>query len=193
MADQFELFDNAQPETKLPEGFRYQPELICNDEERDLVREIEKLPLEEFEFHGYKGKRRVISFGWRYDFNDRELLKADDFPQFLMPLREKAANFARLPASDLQHVLITEYSEGAGIGWHKDKATFDRVIGVSLLTPCRFRFRRKVGAKWQRAEVLAEPRSVYLLSGRARSEWEHSIPEMLQLRYSITFRNFLGK
>ena len=98
---------SARGEAPLPEGFKYQPELISIDEEQALVREIEKLPLKEFEFHGFTGKRRVVSFGWRYDFNDRQLQKADDMPPFLLPLRAKASAFAGLGATDLQHVLVT--------------------------------------------------------------------------------------
>ena len=90
----------------------------------------------------------------------------------------------------MQHVLVTEYGPGAGIGWHRDKAVFGETIGVSLLSPCVLRLRRKVGEKkWERANVVAEPRSAYLLCGPARSEWEHSIPAVDALRYSITFRN----
>jgi alkylated DNA repair dioxygenase AlkB len=95
-----------------------------------------------------------------------------------------------LDSAGIHHALVTEYSPGAAIGWHKDKAEFDQVVGVSLLAPCRFRFRRKRGSEWERAAVTLLPRSVYLLDGAARSEWEHSIPGVEELRYSITFRNF---
>jgi alkylated DNA repair dioxygenase AlkB len=90
----------------------------------------------------------------------------------------------------LQQVLVTEYDAGAGIGWHRDKAVFGEVVGISLLSPCRFRLRRKAGTTWERVSLTAEPRSGYLLSGPSRTEWEHSIPEVDELRYSITFRNF---
>lgn len=90
----------------------------------------------------------------------------------------------------LQHVLVTEYGPGAGIGWHRDKAVFGETVGVSLLSLCVLRLRRKVGErKWERANVEAEPRSAYLLSGTVRSEWQHSIPPVGALRYSITFHN----
>ena len=91
--------------------------------------------------------------------------------------------------AQLQHVLVTEYGAGAGIGWHRDKSVFGEVVGISLLTPCTFRLRRKVGDGWERRSVIAEPRSAYLLSGAARTEWEHSIPAVDALRYSLTFRN----
>jgi alkylated DNA repair dioxygenase AlkB len=175
-----------------PEGFRYQRDMITLDEERALVEEIKTLPLKEFQFQGFTGKRRTLSFGWRYDFDYMRLVRADDFPPFLIPLRQRAARFAQLDADRLQHALVIEYAPGAAIGWHRDKAAFDEVIGISLLSSCRFRFRREVDGKWQRAAVGAEPRSMYLLSGPARREWEHSIPAVEQLRFSITFRSFVA-
>jgi alkylated DNA repair dioxygenase AlkB len=187
--DQPGLFDGGP---LLPVGFKYQPALISADEERQLVRQVEALAFKAFEFQGFLGNRRVVSFGWRYDFNDRELQKVDDIPPFLLPLRDRAAAFAGLAPLEFRHVLVTEYAPGAAIGWHKDKAVFDDVIGVSLGSPCRFRFRRKQGAKWERAAINLEPRSAYLLSGPARTEWEHSIPAVDQLRYSITFRNLVN-
>jgi alkylated DNA repair dioxygenase AlkB len=174
----------------LPEGFRYQPDFLTAAEEHDLVERFADLPFKEFEFRGYRGNRRVLSFGWQYDFNRMELLRTEDMPAFLLSLRERAARFAGLEASDFQHVLQTEYAAGAGIGWHKDKPMFAEVVGISLRSPCVFRFRRKAGAKWERASVVTEPRSAYLLQGPSRTEWEHSIPAVDSLRYSITFRNF---
>jgi alkylated DNA repair dioxygenase AlkB len=181
-----------QSEPSVPAGFKYQSDFLSPDEERDLVPRIETLPFEGFQFQGFVGKRRVVSFGWRYDFNDRRLNEADDMPAFLLPLRRRAAEFAGLTTADFQHALVTEYAPGAGIGWHRDKAVFDEVVGVSLLSPCNFRFRRKHGEKWERAAVTLEPRSAYLLTGPSRTQWEHSIPQMQTLRYSITFRNFRG-
>ena len=110
-------------------------------------------------------------------------------PDFLRELRVPAARFAGLEPEVLQHVLVTEYAAAAGIGWHRDKNVFNEIVGVSLLAPCVFRLRRSVGDRWERFNVTAEPRSAYLLSGPARSEWEHSIPPVDALRYSVTFRN----
>lgn len=174
----------------LPEGFRYRPELIGAVEESALLTHVRELPFREFEFHGYKGKRRVVSFGWRYDFSARHLQKADNIPDFLLALRPAAAVFAGMDAEEFQHVMVTEYSSGAGIGWHRDKAVFGQVVGISLLAPCVLRMRRAVGEKkWERVNVLAAPRSAYFLSGQARAVWKHSIPPVDALRYSITFRN----
>ncbi len=184
----------AQPDlfrasASVPEGFAYRPDFLAPAEDRELVERFAGLPFKEFEFHGYLGKRRVLSFGWKYDFGARALRQADDMPAYLLPLRERAAAFAGIAPLELQQVLLTEYSPGAGIGWHRDKAVFGEVVGISLVSPCVFRLRRNSGSGWERASIVAEPRSAYLLRGPARSEWEHSIPAVDSLRYSITFRN----
>lgn len=188
MADQLSMFDAPAPRA-LPEGFRYQPDVVSPDDARELIARVQLLPFREFEFQGYTGKRRVVSFGWRYDFNDRVLHKVDDIPAFLLPVREVAARFAGLEPGELQHVLVTEYSAGSAIGWHRDKAVFGDVVGLSLLSACTFRLRHRVGETWKRASIVAEPRSAYLLRGPSRTEWEHSIPAVDTLRYSLTFRN----
>ena len=177
-------------EPALPEGFRYQPDLVAPVDEAALLEHVRELPFREFEFHGYTGKRRTVSFGWHYDFSERTLRRTEDMPWFLLSLREQAAAFAGLEAARLQHVLVTEYSAGAGIGWHRDKGVFGQVVGISLLAPCTFRLRRAAGeGRWERVNLTAEPRSAYLLSGPSRTEWEHSIPAVDALRYSITYRN----
>ena len=181
-----DLFD-APP--ALPEGMRYRADFIDAAEERRLVEAIGALPLKPFEFRGYEGKRRVAFFGWRYDFNGRGLGEADPIPPFLLPLRTQAASFLGVEEAQLPHVLVTEYAPGAPIGWHRDRPEFGEVVGVSLLSPCTFRLRRRSGAGWERRSVTAEPRSAYTLQGPARSEWEHSIPAVEQLRYSVTFRS----
>jgi alkylated DNA repair dioxygenase AlkB len=186
---QLKLFRGAAAPA-FPEGFRYESDILTPAQEIELLAQVRDLPFVEFQFQGYVGKRRVVSYGWQYDFNLRALRETDDIPPFLLTLRKTAAEFASMPPERLQQVLVTEYDAGAGIGWHRDKAVFGEVIGFSLLSACRFRFRRKAGSGWERVSLTAEPRSAYLLSGPARTEWEHSIPEVGTLRYSITFRNF---
>ena len=187
MSTQGELFGSAA--IRFPEGFKYEPDVLSRGEESALVERIRELPFREFDFHGFLGKRRVVSFGWKYDFENRVLLRANDIPDFMLPIRERAAAFAGMPAEALQQVLVTEYAAGAGIGWHKDKREFGEIVGLSLVSSCVFRLRRKVGDKWDRISVTAEPRSGYLMRGPSRSEWEHSIPAVDSLRYSMTFRN----
>ena len=198
---QFQLFDSVTGEQELKplEGFRYRQEIISPTEEATLLAHVRELPFREFEFHGYTGKRRVVSFGWQYDYSGRELRKADEIPEFLLGLRECAASFAHLQPSALQQALVTEYQQGAGIGWHRDKPEFGEVVGISLLSSCVLRFRRKLNGdftdshkrskQWERVNVLAESRSAYHLRGAARSVWQHSILRVDALRYAITFRS----
>src|SRR5919112_4288417 len=104
----------------LPDGFVYQPEIISAADETALLTHVRELPLRDFEFQGYVGKRRVVSYGWQYDFNERKLRQADDIPSWLLPLRARASGFAEMEPEQLQQVLVTEYDAGAGIGWHLD-------------------------------------------------------------------------
>jgi alkylated DNA repair dioxygenase AlkB len=185
--NQIDLFTVAPT---LPEGFRYADSVLPAAAEETLLHQFKLLPFKEFEFHGYLGKRRVVYYGWQYNFSSGELNRADDIPPFLLSVREVAASFAGLAPTELQQVLINEYAAGAGIGWHRDKAVFGDVVGISLLSPCVFRLRRKSGDSWDRVSITAEPRSAYLLRGESRTVWEHSVPPVDALRYSITFRNF---
>ena len=174
----------------FPEGFLYRDALLSTDRERRLVERFAQLHFTEFEFRGFLGKRRTISFGWRYDFNVRQLEKAEEIPDFLLELRASAAEFANLDSNELEQVLITEYAPGAGIGWHRDRPEFKDVVGVSLRSMCLFRLRLKKDRGWERASIELQPRSTYLLRGPARTEWQHSIPPVDDLRYSVTFRSF---
>src|SRR5215475_10208046 len=158
-AVQLDLLSPSEPEPLLPEGFAYQPEIIAPEEEAALVADIRVLPFREFEFHGYLGRRRIVWFGLHYDFAERAVRQAEPLPEFLLPLRARAAVFAGLAPETIEHTLVTEYSPGAPIGWHRDRPVFDDVIGISLLSACRFRLRRKRGSGWERAAPLLEPRS----------------------------------
>src|SRR6185437_5088598 len=152
----------------LPEGFRYHAEVLSVEEEEGFARELGALPFKPFDFQGFLANRRVVSFGSRYDYGSRAVVEAAPLPTFLEPLRRKVAAIFDRPAEDFRQVLINEYRPGAGIGWHRDKAQFDEVVGVSLLAPCVLRFRRKAGEAWDRASLAVGPRSAYLLSGPAR-------------------------
>ncbi len=173
----------------MPTGFRYAPDVIDAAEEARLIEAFANLPFREFEFHGFFGKRRVVSFGFRYDFNGGGLQEAAPLPPFLQPARECAAAFAGLAPDHLVHTLVTEYRPGTSIGWHRDRPNYDDVIGISLSSPCTFRMRRKRDAGWERAGIRLDRRSIYLMRGASRWEWEHSIPAVDGLRYSITFRS----
>jgi alkylated DNA repair dioxygenase AlkB len=175
----------------LPKGFCYRPNILSGGEEDGLVREVADLPFKPFDFHGYY--RQVVSFGCRFDYDRGAVVEASPFPSFLVSLRNKVAAIFDQPAEDFRQVLINEYRPGAGIGWHRDKAQFDEVVGVSLLAPCVLRFRRRAAETWDGVSLAVEPCSAYLLSGAAHTVWEHSIPELDQLRYSITLRTLVAK
>ncbi|HWV55456.1 alpha-ketoglutarate-dependent dioxygenase AlkB [Pseudorhodoplanes sp.] len=185
MSDQLNLFADAPAG---PKGLRYQPEFVSRDQERILIDRLRDLPLTPFQFGAFEGKRRVASFGWRYDYSRQALETADDIPKWLSPLAAQIAQFAELPTGAVQQVLCTEYEARVGIGWHRDKPHFDRIFGLSLASACKFRFRRKTGVAWRRFTLEAEPRSLYMMSDESRHIWEHSIPPVETTRYSITFR-----
>ncbi|PVM88615.1 alpha-ketoglutarate-dependent dioxygenase AlkB [Caulobacter endophyticus] len=183
------LFDlPLAPRTPWPEGFRYQPELIDAAEERDLVASFQDLPFKAYEHLGYFGNRRIAGFGWRQEESGRMVETGEPIPDLLLPLLDKVAAFTGLAQASFRHALVTEYSPGAGIGWHRDRPPAEAIAGVSLLSPCQFRLRRKAADRWDRASIIAAPRSAYLMAGPARSDWQHSIPALEALRYSVTFR-----
>jgi alkylated DNA repair dioxygenase AlkB len=184
-ADQPSLFPAA---SAVPEGLEYAREFLTPPEEADLAGHFASLDFTPFQFHGFEGKRRTVSFGWHYAFDGSGLRETEPMPAWLTPIRDRAADFAGVAPEALEHALLIEYGEGAGIGWHRDRPQFGDVVGISLLSPARMRFRRKRGDRWERLALTAEPRSAYLLRGPARTEWEHSIPQVDALRYSITFR-----
>jgi alkylated DNA repair dioxygenase AlkB len=171
-----------------PSGLRYEADFISPVEEQGLVAHIRQLPLIPFQFGAYEGKRRVASFGWRYDYGERKLEKAQEIPSWLAPFIARVEAFAGPGSGPIRQVLCTEYDEGVGIGWHRDKPHFDEVFGLSLASACKFRFRHKMGTSWERFTLTAEPRSLYTMTGEARHSWEHSIPAVEAQRYSITFR-----
>lgn len=189
MGDQLSLFAQHR---MAPEGLRYTAEFIAPALERELISHVSALPLQPFQFGAFEGKRRVASFGFRYDFTLQRLKPAEPIPEWLQPLIEKVEAHGGL-STQIAQVLCTEYDVGVGIGWHRDKRHFDRIFGLSLGSPCKFRFRRAVDEKWQRYTLEAAPRSLYMMSGESRNIWEHSIPAVEAPRYSITFRTMAGR
>ncbi|MGO4212841.1 alpha-ketoglutarate-dependent dioxygenase AlkB [Terriglobus sp. 2YAB30_2] len=187
--EQARLFGGSQSREGLePEGFRYEENFITDEEERGLLEALGLLDLKPFEFHGHIGNRRVTSFGLKYNFSRRAVETASDIPPFLADLLPRVASFARYEQHAFRQVGVNEYRAGAGIGWHKDKAEFGVIVGLSLGGPATMRFRKPRGKTWERVSHEVQPRSIYILAGEARTEWEHSIPEVSDLRYSITFR-----
>lgn len=172
-----------------PEGFGYRPNLVSLSEEAALADDLASLTYKPFEFHVHTGRRQVAYFGWRYDYAREAIAPAADMPAFLAKLRDRAASaLSPRPSTDFGQALVNLYEPGAGIGWHRDKRQFGEVIGVSLMADCLLRFRRRDGERWSRINAPIARRSVYRLSGPARSDWEHSIATHEALRYSVTFR-----
>ena len=143
---------------------------------------------------GVVARRRVAFFGRSYDNAGAPTLP---LPPFLMPLRERVGAWAGIDPEAFVMALINEYRPGAPIGWHRDAPQYDVVAGLSLLSSCRMRFRPYVspkdlasqGAKRKAThEVALERRSAYLMAGESRNRYEHHIPAVSTLRYSITFR-----
>jgi alkylated DNA repair dioxygenase AlkB len=174
-------------------GLEYRAGFIAPQEELDLIAHLSVAELSPFKFQGWIGKRLTRTFGWRYDFDDRSFAPSEPMPEWLLPLRAKAAAFANVAPDDFVHALLVRYDPGAGIGWHRDRPVFDIVVGVSLGSPAVLRFRRRRESGFDRANIELEPRSAYLLAGPARHEWEHSIAPGETLRFSITFRSFSEK
>ena len=169
-------------------GLEYRDDFISTAQEAELIERLAVLDLAPFRFHGWLGNRKTQSFGWRYDFDDASFQPTEPMPGWLLPLREKVAAFAGVAPDDFVHVLLARYDPGAGIGWHRDRSVFDKVVGVSLASPARMRFRRRTATGFDRANLGVEPRTAYLLSGEVRNDWEHSIAAGERLRFSITFR-----
>jgi DNA oxidative demethylase len=110
-------------------------------------------------------------------------------PPWLEPVRARAAQLAEVEPERLVEILVQRYPPGSTIGWHRDAPAFDLVVGVSLGAPARLRFQRGKRENRRVWEIVAEPRSGYVLAGEARRSWEHSIPPTTELRHSITFRS----
>jgi DNA oxidative demethylase len=184
IASQPDLFG----EPGLP-GLSQLGEIVAPDEERTLITSIDASPLTPFRFHQWQGKRLTATYGWSYDFDDGSFSPAEEIPDWLLPVRAKAAWFAGLPPDELAQALLIRYDPGAGIGWHRDRPVFEHVLGISLGAPATMRFRRRRRGGFDRAAVLLAPRSIYHLTGEVRHHWEHSIAPMDATRWSITFRS----
>jgi len=177
----------------LPEGLRYLPDFLSEEEEHALVDELFRLDFREIHMHGVVARRTVVHYGWDYGYESWRLSPAPPVPAFLEPLRDRCAAVAGLDPGELEEVLVSRYPPGASIGWHRDAPMFGPcVIGVSLLGAARMRFRRKVDGAWRTAALDLAPRSLYILAGAARSSWQHTLSPVKTLRYSLSFRTVLS-
>lgn len=171
-------------------GLDTHPDLLSSPEEAALIAAIDGVDLAPFRFQQWTGKRLTHSFGWQYDFQSGVLSRGAPMPDWLVPIRDRAAAAAGLAPDALVQALLLRYDSGAGIGWHRDRPIYDNVVGISLGAPATMRFRRRDGERWRRANAALEPRGLYRLSGEARHDWEHSIAPIEHCRWSITFRSF---
>jgi alkylated DNA repair dioxygenase AlkB len=174
----------------LPEGMRYEPEFLSREEEADLVSQIERLPLAPMKYQQYEALRRVVSYGGSYDFSAQRLKQAEPIPQWLAPLRARAAAWLGVAPEQFTQVLVAEYKPGTPLGWHRDVPDFEDIVGVSLGKDAVLRFRRYPHEKGDRSAIklTVAPRSIYLLHGPSRWDWQHSVSPTKELRYSITLR-----
>lgn len=182
--------DLIHPEKASPEGFTYRPEFLDAIEERILLKALKSLPFKEAQYREWQAKRRIVSYGGRYDFSHHALNPAPPIPGFLDPLRARVEEWAGIASATLEHATVAEYRPGTQLGWHRDVPNFEQVVGVSLAGWARMRLRPyppKRGARAARVVELA-PRSVYSFGGVARWNWQHAISPTKELRYSITFR-----
>lgn len=171
----------------LPPGFAYEENFLSLEEERGLLEHIRELPFRPFEFQGYAARRRVVSFGYEYNSSRRQASPTEGIPGFLNEVRIRSAQWSGLDADELVECIVTEYPAGAPIGWHRDFPKFEDVLGISLHSRCRMRFKPYEG-EGGIASAWLEPRSIYAMRGDARWKFQHSIPDVEDLRYSVTFR-----
>jgi alkylated DNA repair dioxygenase AlkB len=175
----------------LPPGLIYCPEFVSTDEERELLSIIQQLPLREARYLQYVARRRTLSYGAGYDFQARQATPAPPLPAFLEELRARAAAWAGVAPQEFVQALIAEYRPGTPLGWHRDVPDYELVVGISLAAAARMRLRRYPWNPAQKADIVnltLEPRSAYTLRDAARWQWQHCVPPVKQLRYSITLR-----
>ena len=179
----------------VPNGFVYRADFISSGDEAQLVDAIRQVEFSTFEMRGVVARRRVAFFGSSYDAGPAE---TPPLPAFLLPLRQRAAAFAGVHPEAFAMALVNEYPPGAPIGWHRDAPQYDMIFGVSLLSACKMVLRPYISPSAQRAaegrrrkathQITLERRSAYLMAGEPRTGYEHHIPAVTELRYSITFR-----
>jgi alkylated DNA repair dioxygenase AlkB len=190
---QTSLFPNDASESTSGKisGLIYRPEFVSESEEQTLLRSIAELTLTNATYRQYTARRRTISFGATYDFTHHQAIAAPPLPAFLDPLLIRAAAWADVNSTDFVQALIAEYQPGTPLGWHRDVPDYELVVGVSLGTSARMRLRPYPWTRDRAKDVVALellPRSAYLLRGAARWQWQHSVPPVKTLRYSITLR-----
>ncbi len=187
---QTDLFAETEDAAAIP-GLRYAPAFLSSGEEAHLLEIIQTLPLQAAQYKAYEARRRVCSFGGSYDFNTNTLLPGKALDERLMPLRERVAKWLAVGPETLEQVLVAEYSPGTPLGWHRDVPDFETIVGVSLGNPAVLRFRPyppDAAAKRNAVQFEVEPRSIYVMAGKSRWDWQHCVPPVKAPRWSITLR-----
>jgi alkylated DNA repair dioxygenase AlkB len=177
----------------LPPGLDFEAALIDAEAERELLALLATLPLRPARFKQYTARRRVFAYGSRFDFDAYRLQPRaiGELPAPLHVLRERLAAWAGVAPQDFVHVMVSEYQPGTPLGWHRDAPDYELVVGVSLAGPARLRFRPWPPARDDGHAPFAlelAPRSAYAMRGVARWVWQHSVPPVPALRYSVTMR-----
>ena len=183
----------ARAPSEEPEGLVYRPELLTVEEEMELLGVLEELRFDPIVMHGQAAKRTARHYGLDYDYEARTPLRGEPVPEWLLPVRRRAAELSGHEPDELVEILVQRYPAGSTIGWHRDAPAFGTVVGVSVGGAARLRFQRGAGEARRVWEVALEPRSGYVLAGKARTSWQHSIPPTKELRYSITFRTLRAR
>jgi alkylated DNA repair dioxygenase AlkB len=174
-----------------PAGLKYQADFITIEEEQALLDIIGALPFRHSQYRQYTARRRTVNYGAGYDFQHHLRTPAPEIPAFLANLRLRAACWLGIGPEAFGQALISEYQPGTPLGWHRDVPDYETIVAVSLVSACRIRFRRYPWNPLERHDIFAiepQPRSAYALSGDARWKWQHSVPAVKTLRYSITLR-----
>lgn len=174
-----------------PAGFNYQEEFLSREQEQALLETVQSLALKPLIFKGYEAKRKVQSYGYDYHFDSRKISPGKEVPEGLHFLIEMVAGYLNRNAEDFKEVLVSEYPPGSVINWHRDAPPFQTIVGISLLQDCTFKLRPYDKSKQSRKSIISLPvkrRSLYVLDGHVREDWEHSTMPVASTRYSITLR-----
>jgi alkylated DNA repair dioxygenase AlkB len=179
----------------LPRGLEYHVEFLSPDDEQALVARFATLPFREATFRQYTARRRVVRYGRIYDPRTRDWVDGEPLPAWLADVRARVATWRNVPEQRFVHALVTEYRPGTPIGWHRDKPEYGMVIGLSLASACRMRFRPFDKPHDRRAAIALDlaPRSLYVMQDDIRWRWQHGIAPAKALRYSITLRTQAGR
>lgn len=179
----------------LPEGFTYQNDFVSREEEQVLLQAIQQLDLQQMKFHEYEAKRKVISFGQGWSFTEQRLKQGEPIPAAFYFLVERIAGHLIIPASSIAQFLVTEYPKDSVINWHRDAPPFETIVGISLLSDCTFKLRPHDNTKQTKSATVSlnvKRRSMYTMTGVAKTAWQHSTAPVKQTRYSLTFRTLRG-